>query len=150
MCIVVILIYFKDTFEVYERDIEKLIKESDALKDQNLKIVTEIQQYHGVESRTGVITDHNLLTRKHNHLIKQYSRAVRQLNERDEEINTLRKKDRLFTVERRMADTVQNKTESIRRKLESQEDKNRTVTEKIRQYEQQNENLRAKILRSGG
>jgi len=130
---------------VYERDIQNLIKDGEALKEHNARIVGEIQQFNETETRTGIITDYNILGKKHNHLVKQYGRAVRQLNEREEEITALRKKDRLFMVEKRMAETVQIKIESLSKKLESQEDKNIALLEKLRSLEHQNIALRGKV-----
>lgn len=135
----------KDVFEAYERDIEKLIKEGEALKDQNMKIVNEIQEYHEAESRSGVLTEFSVLNKKHNHLVKQYGKAVRHLNEVEEEIAGLRKKDRLFTVEKRMSDTVQVKIESLAKKVETQEEKNKALAEKLRLYEEQNRILKEKV-----
>jgi len=121
------------------------MKESEILKDHNSRIVEEIKQVHEAEPRNGVITDYSILNKKHNHLQKQYGRALRQLNEREEEITELRKKERLFTVEKRMSETVQNKMESIARKLENQDEKNKMLAEKLRFYEQQNQMLKDKV-----
>jgi len=136
---------FRDLFEVYERDIQNLIKDGEALKEHNTRIVNEIQQFNETETRTGIITDYNVLGKKHNHLVKQYGRAVRQLNEREEEITALRKKDRIFMVEKRMGETVQVKIESLSKKVESQEEKNKALIEKLRIFEEQNIALRGKV-----
>jgi len=135
----------RDLFEVYERDIQNLIKDGEALKEHNARIVGEIQQFNETETRTGIITDYNVLGKKHNHLMKQYGRAVRQLNEREEEITALRKKDRIFMVEKRMGETVQVKIESLSKKVESQEEKNKALIEKLRIFEEQNIALRGKV-----
>lgn len=132
-------------FDLYERDIANLQADSESLKAENHRLVQQLNTRIIEDGKLGNSADYCLLVKKHTHLAKQYDKITRSLNEKEQELTYLRKRERLFTVEKKMIEAVQSKNSSISQKLESKEDQNRNLNEQIKHLTKDNTLLKQKI-----
>jgi uncharacterized phage infection (PIP) family protein YhgE len=132
-------------FDLYEKDVNNLQQENDALRIENQKLVHQLNTQIIEEGRMGNSADYSLLVKKHTHLAKQYDKITRSINEKEQELIYLRKRERLFTVEKKMIEAVQSKNSMISHKLESKEDVNRNLNEQVKQYDRDNKLLKQKV-----
>jgi len=130
---------------LYERDIDNLTKENEYLKGENLRLLNELNRYIQNEGRGGYSAEYNSVLKKYNHLTKQYDKLTRQMNDKEAEMAYLRKRERLFTVEKKMIETVQQKNLSIAHKLENKEEINRGLSEQLKFLEKENNKLKEKV-----
>ena len=104
----------------------------------------EVVKFCYPESRVGVTKEYELLVKKHTHLIKQYSNIIREMNEREVELNSLQKKERLFVSERKELLEAQEQANSIAVELADREDLSRSLNNQLKILERENRNLQEK------
>lgn len=129
---------------------ERLMEKNDDLKEENIHLMSEIIKFCYPESRVGVSKEHEILVKKHTHQIKQYTQVMKQMNEREQELNALRRKDRLFASEKKKIEASQAKANVLAAEFEAKEEKTRAIMDQIRAYEKENKRLQEQVFDQEG
>jgi len=140
----------KGILQTYEDDIERLLEKNNDLKEENIHLMSEVIKFCYPESRIGVTREYEILVKKHTHQIKQYTNVMKQMNEREQELNALRRKDRIFASEKKKIEAAQVKANSLAAELETKEDKTRALMEQLKAYERENKRLQEQVFDQEG
>ena len=103
--------------------------------------MAEVAKFCFPEARVGITKEHSALIKKHTHLIKQYILTMKQINDKEKDLNSLKKKDRLFIYEKRNIEDAQSRANLMAGELDIKEEIGRSLSEKLKNYEKQNKIL---------